>query len=96
MDARNPCILLKYVYVLSFTILLTLYFLNSLPVIIQWAVLAVRNMCNNNVENQKIIASLTQQGTVSSAALQEMGLTLHNDGNKDITVVPLDTLRNLK
>lgn len=76
--------------------MLLIFFLNSFPVIIQWAVLAVRNLCDSNVENQKIIASLTQQSTVNSAALLEMGLTLHNDGDKDLTVVPLDVLKNIK
>lgn len=62
----------------------------------QWAILAVRNLCESNVENQKFIASLTQQGVVSSAVLHEMGLSLHSDGSNQITIVPLDTLKDLQ
>lgn len=62
----------------------------------QWTILAVRNLCENNAENQKIIASLTQQGVVSSAVLHEMGLTVHSDGSDQITLIPLETLKNVQ
>lgn len=60
----------------------------------QWVILAVKNLCEGNLENQKIIASLTQQGVVDSSLLKEMGLTLQKDGDNQITVIPLDTLKN--
>ncbi|XP_018577295.1 ataxin-10 isoform X2 [Anoplophora glabripennis] len=63
------------------------------PFIVQWSILAVRNLCDNNEENQKIIASLYQEGTVSSEVLNEMGLTLHSDGGSDLKIVPLESLK---
>ncbi|KAJ8931640.1 hypothetical protein NQ314_015434 [Rhamnusium bicolor] len=63
------------------------------PFIMQWAILAVRNLCENNQENQKLIAGLYQEGTVSSEILNEMGLTLHSDGENQLKVVSLDSLK---
>ncbi|XP_060535024.1 ataxin-10 [Cylas formicarius] len=60
------------------------------PFIIQWVILAVRNLCDNNPENQKFIASLRTEGTVSSALLEEFGLTLHSQGDETIRIVPLN------
>lgn len=65
-----------------------------ITVIMQWVILAVRNLCESNLENQKIIALLIQQGVVDSSLLKEMGLTLQQDGNSQINVIPLDTLRD--
>ncbi|KAF2880768.1 hypothetical protein ILUMI_25396 [Ignelater luminosus] len=59
------------------------------PFIIQWAILAVRNLCENNLANQEVIARLTQQGVVDCSTLQEMGLTLHDDGTNKISLLPL-------
>lgn len=56
----------------------------------QWVILAIRNLCENNLENQKIIAGLHKEGTVSSALVEEMGLTLHDDDKGGIRIVPLD------
>ncbi|KYB26544.1 Ataxin-10-like Protein [Tribolium castaneum] len=66
------------------------------PFIMQWVILAVRNLCENNMENQKIIAELHQQGTVSSSVLQELGVTLESDGDRAIKIVSLDSLRKQK
>lgn len=62
----------------------------------QWVILAVRNLCEGNLENQNVIASLTQQGVVDSGLLKEMGLTLHQDENSGVMVMPLDTLNSLR
>ncbi|KAB0803490.1 hypothetical protein PPYR_00460 [Photinus pyralis] len=62
------------------------------PYIIQWTIFAIRNLCENNPENQAVIASMNQQGVVDSATLQEMGLMLHDDGSNKISIVPLDSL----
>lgn len=70
--------------------------LAAVIVIMQWVILAVRNLCENNTENQKIIASLTQRGVVDSTLLKEMGLSLHNDGNNGITAISLETLNSLR
>ena len=57
--------------------------------IIQWVVLAIRNLCENNLENQAVIGSMTRKGVVDSSVLLEMGLTLHADDHSKIVAVPL-------
>lgn len=37
----------------------------------EWSILAIRNLLENNAENQKLIQQLTQQGRVSSDVLKE-------------------------
>jgi ataxin-10 len=69
--------------------------LTKLTVIIQWVVLAIRNLCENNLENQAVIASMTRKGTVSSSVLLEMGLTLHADDETKIVIMPLDRKTSL-
>ncbi|XP_012286600.1 ataxin-10 [Orussus abietinus] len=60
------------------------------PLIIQWTILAVRNVCEGNPENQNVIRELTKVGVVDSAIIREMGLTLHEgEDGKAIGVVPL-------
>ncbi|CAH1954710.1 unnamed protein product [Acanthoscelides obtectus] len=63
------------------------------PFIIQWAILAIRNLLENNIENQKIVADLHQTGVVPVEVLNQLGLTLHSEGENEIRVVPLDDLR---
>lgn len=60
------------------------------PLIMQWVIFAVRNLCENCPENQEVISKMTLQGPVDNEVLQEMGLTLHTDpqGNT-IKIVPL-------
>ncbi|KAJ8969169.1 hypothetical protein NQ317_005862 [Molorchus minor] len=62
------------------------------PFIIQWAIFAIRNLSENNPENQKIIEGLHQEGVVSSEVLDELGLTLNRDGDDYLNIVPLDSL----
>ncbi|VVD03377.1 unnamed protein product [Leptidea sinapis] len=60
------------------------------PLIMQWVIFAVRNLCENCPENQEVISKLTLQGPVDNEVLQEMGLTLHTDSQgNSIKVVPL-------
>lgn len=63
-----------------------------MKVIIQWVILAVRNLCESNEENKSLIASMTKVGVVDSATLREMGLTLDDDGSNKICIVPLENL----
>lgn len=44
-----------------------------LPDITQWAVLAIRNLCEGNTANQKLIASLEHRGVENTQALLEFG-----------------------
>ncbi|GJQ66423.1 hypothetical protein Trydic_g4436 [Trypoxylus dichotomus] len=61
------------------------------PFIIQWVVFAVRNLCENNLQNQEIIAAMNKQGVVSSDTLNQMGITLHSDEKHVIKIMPLDS-----
>ncbi|XP_018322750.1 ataxin-10 isoform X1 [Agrilus planipennis] len=63
------------------------------PFIIQWVIFAIHNLCENNLENQKIIASLNKQGVVDSEVLQEVGVMLHNDGESTLHIAPLEELQ---
>ncbi|KAL0829605.1 hypothetical protein ABMA28_003112 [Loxostege sticticalis] len=60
------------------------------PLIMQWVIFAVRNLCENCPENQEVISKMTLQGPVDNEVLQEMGLSLHTDAQGNtIKVVPL-------
>lgn len=60
------------------------------PLIMQWVIFAVRNLCENCPENQEVISKMTLQGPVDNEVLQEMGLTLHTDSQgNNIKIVPL-------
>lgn len=56
----------------------------------QWAIFAIRNLCEKNRKNQAIIAGLRKQGTVSTAVLDELSITL--DSDKGIKLVTLEDL----
>jgi ataxin-10 len=71
------------------------YSLTKLTVIMQWVVLAIRNLCENNLENQAVIASMTRKGTVDSSVLLEIGLTLHTSDENKIIVMPRDGMSSL-
>nr|XP_021197848.2 ataxin-10 isoform X2 [Helicoverpa armigera] len=60
------------------------------PLIMQWVIFAVRNLCENCPENQEVISKMTLQAPVDNEVLQEMGLTLQTDtqGNS-IRIVPM-------
>ncbi|XP_026724785.1 ataxin-10 isoform X1 [Trichoplusia ni] len=60
------------------------------PLIMQWVIFAVRNLCENCPENQEVISKMTLQGPVDTEILQEMGLTLHADSQgNNIKIVPM-------
>ncbi|KAF7380517.1 hypothetical protein HZH68_016382 [Vespula germanica] len=60
------------------------------PLIMQWIILAIRNLCEENLENQEIIRNSTKIGVMDNAILKEMGLTLQeNENGKSIGIVPL-------
>lgn len=43
----------------------------KIPVMKEWSILAIRNLLENNPENQKLIHQLTQQGRVNSDVIKE-------------------------
>ncbi|XP_016917893.2 ataxin-10 [Apis cerana] len=60
------------------------------PLIMQWTILALRNLCEDNPSNQEIIRNSSRIGVVENSVLQEMGVTLHEDEEgKKIGIVPL-------
>ncbi|KPJ17465.1 Ataxin-10 [Papilio machaon] len=60
------------------------------PLIMQWVIFAVRNLCENCPENQEVISRMTLQGPVDNELLKEMGLTLQTDSQGNtIKVAPL-------
>lgn len=44
------------------------------PLIKEWSVLAIKNLCEDNLENQKIIENLTKIKNAENPMLKEMGL----------------------
>ncbi|XP_044735528.1 ataxin-10 [Chrysoperla carnea] len=60
------------------------------PFIIQWVIFAVRNLCEGNPDNQKLIAGMTKAKTVDSETLQKMGIVLNDDSANKIGIIPMD------
>lgn len=95
IDARNPRKCNWILLFFSFFFLLSFVFVrfsidNFYAVILQWTILALRNLCEGNPENQEIIGNCEKTGVPNNPALQEMGLTLHEDADgQSIRIVPL-------
>ncbi|MCI4389111.1 hypothetical protein PGIGA_G00093990 [Pangasianodon gigas] len=52
------------------------------PFISQWAVFAIRNILEHNVENQKLVQGLRRQGVADDSMLRELGFCVQErDGN---------------
>ncbi|KAF7273708.1 hypothetical protein GWI33_013593 [Rhynchophorus ferrugineus] len=49
------------------------------PFIMQWVILAIHNLCEDNLQNQAIISGLTQQGVVYSEVLNEFGISSYTE-----------------
>lgn len=57
---------------------------------IQWVVLAIRNLCENNKGNQDVIAAMNREGSIDTRMLHDLGLTLHaDDKSNKVRIVPL-------
>lgn len=48
------------------------------PFISQWAIFAIRNLLDNNCENQKVVASLEKQGAADYSALRALGFEVED------------------
>lgn len=60
------------------------------PFIIQWCVLAIRNICENNMENQRVIALMSKEGVIDALKLQQIGITLNQESDgSGICMAPL-------
>ena len=58
--------------------------LRALEDVGQWAILAIRNACENHPGNQSIIAALKRQGSADVSLLRKMGMDV--DVSEDGTV----------
>ena len=55
----------------------------SSPFVRQWAVFALRNLCEDNLENQEVVAGVQLRGVEDrGGVLEEMGLEIELDGGK--------------
>ncbi|KAJ0015578.1 hypothetical protein NQD34_009198 [Periophthalmus magnuspinnatus] len=62
------------------------------PFINQWAIFAIRNLLENNLENQKVVASLEQRGAADYSALRELGFEVEErDGGLLLKTIRKDT-----
>ncbi|GFU48501.1 ataxin-10 [Nephila pilipes] len=53
------------------------------PYITQWCVLAIRNMLENNLESQAIVANISASGKIADPKLlSEMGIQIHSENGK--------------
>lgn len=46
------------------------------PYLREWSILAIRNLCENNLENQQAIANLRIEGTVNSSVIEKAGMKI--------------------
>uniref|UniRef100_H3BVQ0 Ataxin-10 n=1 Tax=Tetraodon nigroviridis TaxID=99883 RepID=H3BVQ0_TETNG len=52
------------------------------PFICQWAIFAIRNLLENNEQNQEVVASLERQGRADCSSLRELGFQVEErDGS---------------
>ena len=52
--------------------------------ITQWVILAIHNLCENNLENQKVIASIDKKGQMNKDKLRELGIDLFDDKRSSV------------
>ncbi|XP_037551600.1 ataxin-10 [Nematolebias whitei] len=65
---------------------------SSNPFISQWAIFAVRNLLENNLQNQELVAGLERRGPADYSALRELGfLVEERDGSLLLKPVRKDT-----
>ena len=46
------------------------------PLILQWTILAIRNLCENNLENQDLIRSMDKKGEVNKNVMDGIGIQI--------------------
>ena len=52
------------------------------PVMMQWVVYAVRNLTEDNSQNQDVIAKMEEQGLADASLLKKMGFEIEKSGDK--------------
>ncbi len=53
------------------------------PIMMQWVVFAMRNLCDDNAENQTVIASIDKHGTTTAQLAEEFGVKLNTSASSD-------------
>lgn len=61
-------------FITSVNIISIIKLLILIPVIKEWSILAIRNLCEDNNENQEMIRNLTKVGDAENPLLKEFGL----------------------
>jgi hypothetical protein len=85
LDACNPCILINFILLLKrlhnimYEVQMIVILNSTNAVITQWVILAIRNICEGNQENQVLISSLSQEG--DPQFLQNGPIRLHPEAN---------------
>ena len=49
-------------------------FLNCNSDIRQWAIFTIRNLCDNNLDNQRLISQLDHKGLANDAVKEQLGI----------------------
>ena len=49
------------------------------PMITQWVIFAIHNLCENNLDNQKVIASIDKKGQMDKDKLRELGIDVFDE-----------------
>lgn len=52
------------------------------PVLTQWVVYAIRNLTEDNSQNQDLIAKMEEQGLADASLLKKMGFEVEKRGDK--------------
>jgi hypothetical protein len=60
------------------------------PLVREWAIFAVRNICEDNDENQRYIADLKPQGVAENPDLDRLGLKAEVDASGKLKFAPKD------
>ena len=47
--------------------------------ITQWVIFAIHNLCENNLDNQKVIASIDKKGHMDKDKLRELGIDVFDE-----------------
>ncbi|XP_078369346.1 ataxin-10-like isoform X2 [Oculina patagonica] len=59
------------------------------PYICQWAIFAIRNLLENNIENQNIVSSMDPRGLADTSRLRQFGVEAVELDNGRIKLVPI-------
>lgn len=63
------------------------------PVLTQWVVYAIRNLTEDNSQNQDLIAKMEEQGLADTSLLKKVGFEVEKRGDKLILKSTSDTVQ---